>query len=214
MLYRSAMCRGREVLAYIEGRDPGWPFIPEILSAEGANHLGELARRLRAALRSYQCPSSARWQFAASAPAPGEAMQHGDLGPWNLLWSDDGQIAGVLDWDFAQPGEPWYDTGHLAWSTVPLMDDDRARARGFPKQPDRLMRLDAFAEGAGVSRAHLLKVALAAQLEYERRVVARRASRGVVGGVLRAGIPPQRGSGSSMDNRPVQPELRRSGRGG
>jgi aminoglycoside phosphotransferase (APT) family kinase protein len=100
-------------------------------------------------------------------------VQHGDLGPWNLLWGDDGQVVGVLDWDFAQPGDPWYDTGHLAWFTVPLMDDGRARARGFPERPDRRGRLDAFAAGAGLSRGRLLTAAVAAQAEYERRVISR-----------------------------------------
>lgn len=164
---------GREILSYIDGRDQGWPFIPEILSDDGVEALGDLASRLRSALASYECPPAARWQFATGTPGPGAAMQHGDLGPWNLLWGNDGQLTGVLDWDFAQPGDPWYDTGHLAWFTVPLMDDRRARARGFPARPDRLARLDAFAAGAGLTRARVLEAALAAQAEYERRVVSR-----------------------------------------
>ena len=165
---------GREVLIYIDGRDQGWPFIPEILDAMGAESLGDLAARLRSVLASYKCPPTARWQFAAGAPGPGQAMQHGDLGPWNLLWGNDGQIAGVLDWDFAQPGNPWYDIGYLAWFTVPLMDDHRARARGFPAPPDRLSRLDAFAAASGLTRDSALRAALDAQAEYQQRVICRR----------------------------------------
>ncbi|MDR0342493.1 MAG: aminoglycoside phosphotransferase family protein, partial [Nocardiopsaceae bacterium] len=131
---------GREVLSYLPGRDQGWPFIPEILAPAGAAELGRVAARLRRAFAGYRCPPDARWQFAAGAPGPGEAIQHGDLGPWNLLWGDDGRVSGVLDWDYAQPGDPWFDTGHLAWFTVPLMDDERARARGFPAPPDRAAR--------------------------------------------------------------------------
>jgi Phosphotransferase enzyme family len=74
-------------------------------------------------------------------------VQHGDLGPWNLLWGADGQIVGVLDWELTGPASPLYDTGYLAWFTVPLMDDARARARGFPRPPERLARLNAFARG-------------------------------------------------------------------
>jgi hypothetical protein len=169
---------GREILSFIEGRDPGWPLLPEILSVVGAERLGRLASRLRSALASYHCPATARWQFAIGAPGPGEAMQHADLGPWNLLWAENGQVAGVLDWDFAQPGDPWYDTGYLAWFTVPLMDENRARARGYPAPPDRLARLDAFAAGAGMTRAQLIDAALAAQAEYEQRVIARRLAGG------------------------------------
>jgi hypothetical protein len=165
---------GREILSYIRGRDQGWPFIPEILTVGGASKLGELAARLRSYLAAYECPPAARWQFATGAPGPGEAIQHGDLAPWNLLWGDDGQVAGVLDWDFAQPGDPLYDTGHLAWFTVPLMDDRRAGARGFPAPPDRPARLDAFAAGTGLTRARLLEAVLAAQAEYGCRVISRR----------------------------------------
>jgi hypothetical protein len=164
----------REILSFIKGRDSGWPLLPEILSLEGAERLGVLASRLRSALASYECPPAARWQFATGAPGPGEAMQHGDLGPWNLLWRNDGQVAGVLDWDFAQPGDPMYDTGYLAWFTVPLLDDARATARGFPTPPDHLARLDAFAAGAALTRDRLLAAALAAQAEYEHRVISRR----------------------------------------
>jgi len=169
---------GREVIAFIEGRDQGWPFIPEILSAGGAEELGQLAARLRSALAAYQCPPDARWQFADGAPGPGQAMQHGDLGPWNLRWGHGGQVAGVLDWDFAQPGDPWFDTGHLAWFTVPLMDDERARARGFPQRPDRAARLAAFAAGTGMPEDELVRAACRAQAEYQRRVVSRGSSPG------------------------------------
>jgi hypothetical protein len=161
---------GREVLSYVEGRDQGWPFLPEILAVEGAEQLGRLATRLRSALTACPCPPDARWQFAHGTPGPGATLQHGDLGPWNLLWGEGPEIVGVLDWDFAGPGDPWYDTGHLAWFTVPLMDDERAHARGFPEPPDRRARLDAFAAGAGMSAAELVRIAVRAQEEYERRV--------------------------------------------
>jgi hypothetical protein len=66
---------GREVIAFIEGRDQGWPFIPEILGAAGAEQLGRLAARLRSALAAYQCPPHARWQrqylqAATTRPVP------------------------------------------------------------------------------------------------------------------------------------------------
>lgn len=164
---------GREILSYLEGRDQGWPFHAEILTPAGAEALGRLAARLRAALASCPCPPDARWQFGDGAPAAGEALQHGDLGPWNLLWGDGPDVVGVLDWDFAGPGDPWYDTGHLAWFTVPLMDDARAHARGFPAPPDRRARLHAFATGAGTSDEELVRIVLRTQEEYERRVTVR-----------------------------------------
>jgi Ser/Thr protein kinase RdoA (MazF antagonist) len=162
---------GREVLAFIEGRDQGWPFIPEILADDGAERLGQLAERLRTALSRYPCPADARWQFTEGPPGPGLAVQHGDLGPWNLLWGSDGQIVGVLDWELTGPASPLYDTGHLAWFAVPLMDDARAKARGFPRPPDRLARLNAFARGTRLPVSDVLGAALQAQQEYARRIV-------------------------------------------
>lgn len=171
---------GREMLRYIEGRDPGWPLLPEISSTDGAERLGCLTARLRAALAAYECPGDARWQFACGAPGPGMAMEHGDLGPWNLLWGAGSDVVGVIDWDFAGPGDEWYDTGYLAWFTVPMMDDEGAYARGFSEPPDRLARLRAFAAGAGISEAKLVHVVIGAQEESARRIVERGSAYGGV----------------------------------
>jgi hypothetical protein len=71
-----------------------------------------------------------------------------------------------------------YDTGYLAWFTVPMMDDNWARPRGFPAPPDRHARLSAFAAGADMTRVRLLEAVLAAQAGYERRVISRRVAGG------------------------------------
>jgi hypothetical protein len=164
---------GREVLRFLPGRDQGWPFLDEILSDRGAYELGRLATTLRRAMATYVCPPGARWHSWDGAPDRGESMQHGDLGPWNLLWGPSAAVAGVIDWDLAEPGDPWYDTGFLAWFVVPFMDDERAHARGFPRPPDRRARLRAFARGAGLDPAQVLKLGFAAQREFAARVVAR-----------------------------------------
>jgi aminoglycoside phosphotransferase (APT) family kinase protein len=166
---------GREVLSYLPGRDQGWPFLPEILTDDGAYELGRLATTLRRALATFPCPPDARWHSTTGAPAPGEAMQHGDLGPWNLLWSPppSAEIAGVIDWDLAEPGDPFYDTGFLAWFTVPFMDDTRAAARGFPSPPDRESRLRSFARAAALAPAHVLQLGLSAQQEFATRAATR-----------------------------------------
>lgn len=191
--------KGREILGFLPGHDQGWPMLPHILTDAGAHDLGLLARRLREAIADYPCPPDARWQSGAGVPSPGkamrdgsaaprtgeatqhgpgvpspgEALQHGDLGPWNLLWDDAGRITGVLDWDLAEPGDPFYDTGFLAWFTVPFMNDERAHARGFPTPPDRRARRAAFAEGAGVTPDQLTEIVHATQTEFARRIVTR-----------------------------------------
>jgi phosphotransferase family enzyme len=164
---------GREVLRFLPGRDQGWPFHADILTLDGAAELGRLATRLREAMATYSCPAAARWHSRAGVPAAGESMQHGDLGPWNLLWGPSSAVVGVIDWDLAEPGDPFYDTGFLAWFTVPFMDDARAQARGFPSPPDRPARLAAFARGAGLGRAQVLGRGFAAQREFADRVATR-----------------------------------------
>lgn len=162
---------GRERLAYLQGRDQGWPLLHAIQSLEGAYALGALVRELQAALRRYRIPADARWQGRSEPAAPGEIIQHGDLGPWNLLWSDGGEsIVGVLDWELAEPEHPTYDLGFLAWHTVPAMDDERASFRGFTGPPDRSARLASFAAGAGVPARDLAAAITRSQLAFARKV--------------------------------------------
>ena len=77
---------GRDVLSYVEGREQGWPFIPEILSTSGARQLGRLAVRLRSALHAYPCPPDAQWQFARGAPGPGQMGLH-EAAAADRLWT-------------------------------------------------------------------------------------------------------------------------------
>ena len=89
------------------------------------------------------------------------------------LWNEKGRVVAILDWGLVEPGNLWYDSGYLAWFIVPLMDDERARARGFPLPPNRMKRLEAFPSGASMSSPELLLAALGAQKEYEQRVSSR-----------------------------------------
>jgi aminoglycoside phosphotransferase (APT) family kinase protein len=104
-------------------------------------------------------------------PDQGRLFSTAISGRGNLLRGDDGDIAGVLDWELTGPAGPLYDTGHLAWFTIPLMDDTRAKARRFPRPPRREARLHAFARGTGLSPSQVLRAALEAQQEYARRVI-------------------------------------------
>lgn len=124
-------------------------------------------------------------------PGRGRRCSTGTWGPWDLLWGSGGPVAGVLGWGLAWPAGSLYDTGHLAWFIVPLMDDVRARARGFPRPPSRLARLDAFARGTRLPVSEVLGAVLQAQREYARRIVA--TPGGAVGCLPAAGVPRERG---------------------
>lgn len=161
-------------LEFLPGQDSGQPYLHHLQTDDGAFTCGRFARTLAEALADYPCPADAVWQDAAGAPGAGEGMMHGDLAPWNLLWSPDGtEIRGLIDWDQAEPGDPGYDIGFLAWFVVPAMDDDKARARGYSAPPDRPARLRAFAHGAGRAPQEIVALIESAQREFIRRVEVR-----------------------------------------
>ncbi|HWI63205.1 MAG TPA: aminoglycoside phosphotransferase family protein [Symbiobacteriaceae bacterium] len=55
----------------------------------------------------------------ANRPAPGAVtLLHGDYRPKNLLW-EAGRISGVIDWAFADYGDPYYDLGIAVAYTAP-----------------------------------------------------------------------------------------------
>jgi hypothetical protein len=160
-----------EYLHFIDGADQGWPLLPFIQSLAGARSAGAFARHLEATLAAYEPPVGARWQSTAP-PHPGWIIQHGDVGPWNLLWDDTrGVISGLIDWDLAGPGPANYDAGFLAWFIVPVMNDDRAAQRGFTHPIDRMDRLRAYCDGYGLSCDDMLECVIASQEEFSTRIL-------------------------------------------
>ena len=59
------------------------------------------------------------------APSPTLTLVHGDYRTGNFLYTPDGQITAVLDWEMAHIGDPLED---LAWSLDPLWSDSPALA--------------------------------------------------------------------------------------
>ena len=53
-------------------------------------------------------------------------LSHGDFNPANILVAD-GQVTGVLDWEFAHSGSPWMDPGNLLRDLPPQYHEDVAR---------------------------------------------------------------------------------------
>lgn len=160
-----------EYLQFMDGADQGWPLLPFIQSLEGARAAGAFARKLESTLAAYVPPENARWQSGMTTHLRGP-IQHGDVGPWNLLWDRArGEICGVIDWDLAGPGPEGYDSGILAWFMVPVMNDDRAYQRGFGTPIDREERLRAYCDGYGIGCAEMLDRVIAAQNELRHRIL-------------------------------------------
>jgi Phosphotransferase enzyme family len=140
--------RGREVLTFIEGETLGWSDWPEVmLGGDGIAQLGKLLRRFHEAVRGFRPPEGARWRNPL-APQDGEVIRHGDFSPFNSVWHAD-RLVGLIDWDFAQPGDAISDLAYLAWYAVPLADDRRVREYGFADGMDRSQRLRALCTSYG-----------------------------------------------------------------
>ena len=114
-----------------------WP--QHLLGEPVLTQLGEWLLEYHACIRGYLPPEDAVWR-TPGAPHDGEVIRHGDLGPWNSVWRD-GQLAGYIDWDFAEPGAAISDIAQLAWYFVPLRPDAACFAAGSSEVPDRARRL-------------------------------------------------------------------------
>ena len=170
--------RGREVLTYLAGDVLGWADWPEVmLAGDGVTQLGALLRRYHLAAAGFRPPDGARWRNPL-APATGEVVRHGDFSPFNTVWRD-GRVVGVIDWDFAQPGDAISDLACLAWYAVPLAGDRRARMNGFAGGVDRAGRLRALCAAYGRFGAAEVVAETVRIIELERAQTAELAARGL-----------------------------------
>ena len=51
----------------------------------------------------YRPPQGSPWFNGRSDLLPGVIVIHGDLGPWNMILDDEGDVAAIIDWNFV-PG--------------------------------------------------------------------------------------------------------------
>ncbi|GAA1838735.1 hypothetical protein GCM10009682_63820 [Luedemannella flava] len=95
---------GREVLGFIPGESgaDGWR---QVVPEAGLRAFAHLLRDFHQASAGFVAPPDARWALADGPARAGEVICHGDFGPWNVVWRD-GLPVGLVDFDFAQPGDP------------------------------------------------------------------------------------------------------------
>jgi len=80
---------------------------------------------------------------------PGQVICHGDFGPWNIVWVGTTPV-GLLDFEYARPGDPLDDVAYACEYFVPFRDDAEClRWLHYPKPPDRRRRISIFAEAYG-----------------------------------------------------------------
>ena len=135
----------REVLSYL----PGDTLDPETeqVSDEALRHAAAWMGRFHDAVAGFT-PSSDHWRQGVQPIEAGEIICHNDPGLYNWVMQQ-GDFAGMIDWDRAGPGIPTDDLAFLCWSGVPLL-------REIPLE-DVVRRLTIAAEAyGGVSVLELL----------------------------------------------------------
>jgi aminoglycoside phosphotransferase (APT) family kinase protein len=118
-------------------------------------------------------PSDGRWAFDEHQTKPGEVICHGDYGPWNVVWRD-GEPVGLVDFDFAGPGDRPLDVAYALEYAAPFCDDAEAlQWRTYGEPPDRRRRCEIFADAYGLSStAGLVDAVIARQeLDIERVLI-------------------------------------------
>ena len=183
--------RGREVLAYAEGR-AGEHFGGRASDAV-VWQIGAWLARYHAAVADFSPPSGSVWRTVDRAVAPGEIVCHSDIAPYNVVVVDD-RIVAVIDWDMACPGTSLQDLAYAAWNCVPLnagsADDESARrllvlcdgyaSAGASVDPVEVLRtvvsrmttaLDRIAAGQAAGDAGMLNLREVGEPERSRRSV-------------------------------------------
>lgn len=159
---------GKSIYTYLPGSAALRPWPAIIKTTKGLESLCAFLLRYHEAQMDYQSPENSIWYIPEDHLQIGNIIRHGDFGPWNTLWQD-GQLSGVIDWDFAEPGTAIQDFAQLAWYTVPLRGESGWQEAGFEKQPDYKARLLAICETCGVQLEELIAAVIDLQnLEMER----------------------------------------------
>lgn len=140
--------QGREMISFLTGEPMMRPWRAVMFTEPALQQAAAMLRSLHDATRDLAYPAETEWRTGRAAKEPGQVIRHGDLGPWNTLWDGD-TLTGLVDWDFAEPGEAITDLAQMALYFVPLRGEAHWQECGFPKRPDFRRRLDVLCEAYG-----------------------------------------------------------------
>jgi aminoglycoside phosphotransferase (APT) family kinase protein len=180
-----------DLLSYIPGASGADGWAPAA-TEEGLAAAARLLRSYHDAVRDWRPDSEPVWfDGSVGTGGPEQVVCHGDFGPWNIVWSGREPV-GLLDYEYARPGDPLTDVAYACEYFVPFRDDAEClRWLRYPEPPDRRRRLLIFAESYGLSSADDLVDRVIAVQSDMRVLVARLADEGfrrqgelVVGGYL------------------------------
>jgi thiamine kinase-like enzyme len=83
---------------------------------------------------------------------------HNDIGPPNVVFSNAGDVVGLIDWEMAAPAPASNDIAHVAWWWVPLVHPVLSARLGAPTEPNLTLRLTMVSDALGIEAADLVHV--------------------------------------------------------
>ncbi len=169
-----------ETLTYLDGESgpDGWA---KVVDLDGLRAAARLLRRYHDAVRGWRPTNGGElvWADGSSGAGTGDDIVcHGDVGPWNMVWSDHEPV-GLIDWDYAHVAPAVSDVAYALEYMAPFRSDDEAvRWLRYPKPPDRAGRIEAFAQAYGLTSTDGLAEAVEAEQVRGRQLVLSLAGRG------------------------------------
>ena len=145
--------QGREVLTFLPGVVGHMP-LPELRTDAVLETAARLLRRMHDATADVAHLWSTGWQALTRPPV--EVICHGDFAPYNCVF-EQGQLVGVIDFDYAHPGNRIWDLAYAIYRFAPLMDPSNPDVGGSTSDQCRRARL--FCDAYGLEdRSSLVSV--------------------------------------------------------
>ena len=142
---------GAELLSFIPGTSgsDGWA---AVVDEKGLAACARLLHTYHHAVAEWRPAVEPTWfDGSVGTGGPGQLVCHSDFGPWNIVWNGTTPV-GLLDFEYARPGDPLDDVGYALEYVVPFRDDATClRWHRFTEPPDRRRRLKIFAEAYGLA---------------------------------------------------------------
>lgn len=172
---------GRERLEFIAGDVAIPPYPAWVQTDHALASVASLLREFHEAVRGFVAPSGAIWSDEMCDPGQGSAetrlICHNDVCLENVVFRD-GEAIGLLDFDFAAPGNPLYDLAQFARMCTPVDAAEFAATLGW-EPIDVAIRLRVVADAYGLppDRSEFLEV-MAGGIERGGQFVLRRVEAG------------------------------------
>jgi len=139
---------GREMISFLPGESMMRPWRQPMFDDDGLIQAAKMLRSLHNITQKLTFPKDTKWQFIKAGKNTDQIIRHGDLGPWNTLWQGD-KLTGLIDWDFAEPGDAITDLAQLIAYFVPFKSGANWEEAGFKQQPDYRQRLSVIQKAYG-----------------------------------------------------------------